>query len=591
MTAGQWQGTAEDWDRQVRQVMSGQVTGQLCGQDAAEQFVTAQLGQRPPGSLNGQQPVPRERGERLSLLTEEERSMTEVYGARFLDAIGALRHGTQPADIARTLAAASRGLLMWDPKYAEWLAWAGTHWHVSDAGWEDQHRQARRLRDTARRVAGLVRDGLDDSANRLIAPPLDKDGKEVTGQELLDYQRGQVADMLGEVVKKLSSKSMQRDILGQVSSHHHIMAYLDDHDGRRNVLNFTNCTVALDANEWWEHNPADLVTHCLPYSYNPRADCPRFRQLVWEMTGLDGDKSPAHWELYEFVLAVLGYCLIYGNPAQLVFFLTGPTKTGKTTVIEIVATLLGSLAHKSKPALITVSRSGEQHDSVKWSIRGRRLVYVDETKEDMRIDVAGLKDLSGAGTMSVRPLYGKAEVPTPVTFTIVIPTNGMPSMTGGDDAMGERLVRIPCGGATVPVEERDTALKAKIIAAEGEGILALLVAGARRYYRDGLVMPAAVTTASQEYMASQNSVAVFAEERCTGAPLAAGVPASVVRSELRREYIIWCEGVPLGRNEFYAGVRNLHGVGEGKNGQGLKTFTGIRLLTGAGPLAYPEGGW
>jgi putative DNA primase/helicase len=513
----------------------------------------------------------------LAMLADEERARPDVPGAPMICAADILEHGTQPADIARTIAALSRGRLLWDPKYGEWLAWVGTHWNTSDPGWEDEHRQARRLRDTARRIAsGNVRKGSDDSANYLVPEP----GEEVLGKlglSLDEYQREQVAGMLGEVVKRLSVKSMQRDILGQVSSHHGIMARLDDYPGRRNVLNFASATVALDRDACWAHLPEDLVTHCLPYAYDPAAQCPSFRYLVWRMTGAAEDASAEHRELFGYVLRVLGYCLIYGNPAQLVFFLTGPTKTGKTTVLEIMAALLGPLAHKSKPVLITVPRSGDQHDSVRWSIRGRRLVYVDETKGTMRIDVAALKDLSGGRTVAVRGMRASNELQAPVTFTIVIPTNEMPSMAGGDAAVAERLVRIPCGGETIPLAERDPALAEKIIAAEAPGILALLVHYARLYYREGLPLPAAVTTASEEYMTSQDTVREFATERCTHLPHE-GREARQDRSALLAAYVAWCGDAPhLGRNEFYEAVRALPGVGEAKDGRGVQVFTGIRM--------------
>jgi len=386
--------------------------------------------------------------------------------------------------------------------------------------------------------------------------------------------------MLGEVVKRLSTKSMQRDILGQVSSHHGIMARLDDYPGVRNVLNFTNCTVALDHDACWAHRPEDLVTHCLPYAWDPGAQCPGFRWLVWRMTGLAGDNSQQHQELYEYVLAMLGYCLIYGNPAQLVFFLTGDTKTGKTTVVEIVATLIRPLSHKSKPVLVTVpARGGERHDSVRWSVRGKRLVYIEETEEEMRIDVGALKDLAGGRSMPVRKMHGSEEVPTPVTFAIVIPTNDMPSMLGGDSAVAERLVKIPCGGETIPLAERDPHIADKIIATEAPDILALLVHYARRYYQAGLPRPPAVTTASEEYMASQNSAAVFWAERCTSEPLAPGAEVAEKRDALYSEYKSWSDGAAkLGRNDFYKQVRKLPGVAEGRDSQGRRVFTGIRLI-------------
>jgi len=248
--------------------------------------------------------------------------------------------------------------------------------------------------------------------------------------------------------------------------------------------------------------------------------------------------------------------------------------------VEIVAELLGNLAKKSKPVLVTVPpRGGPTHDSVGWSIRGRRLVYVDETEGGMRIDVAALKDLSGGGVYPVRPMGGSEYVDTPVTWSIVIPTNKMPSMVGGDAATGERLLRIPCLGRTVPLPQRDPALKSKIIAAEAEGILALLVGCARRYYTHGLPVPEAVRKASADYMTAQDTVGGFRAERCSAQPLAGQQVAWTRRPPLFDAYEKWCggRGQGLGRNEFYDEIRKQPGVGEGRDERGAY-FTGIRLL-------------
>ncbi len=191
MTAQQPEGgqqpiTAGQWDYRLQQVMSGQAWGQPYDEATARLIVTREYGERPAGDpgmppgqgANGGGPPAqaadahqlRMQAMRLALLTDEERGPEFGSLARAFAwpaAIDILENGTQPADIARVIAKLSRRKLVWDPKYAEWLAWTGTHWQVSDDGWEEQHQQARRLRDTARKIAGNVTDGLDDSANCL----------------------------------------------------------------------------------------------------------------------------------------------------------------------------------------------------------------------------------------------------------------------------------------------------------------------------------------------------------------------------------------------------------------------------------------
>ena len=440
------------------------------------------------------------------------------------------------------------------------------------------------MRDTARTLQWLVRNKMDDSANCLIRDP-GPDALAELEMPLEEYQRSEVERMLGGVAKQLSTKRMQADILGQAASHDGIMHRTDDIRARRNVLNFSNCTVALDSREWWAHDPRDLITHCLPYAWDPSAQCPEFRRLVWCMTGPEDDWSDAHGEMFAFVLRVLGYCLIYGNPEQLVFFLTGPTKTGKTTVIEIAGRLLGTLAHKSKPVLITEPPRGDQHDSVRWSVRNKRLVYVDETKRKMRVDVSALKDLSGGSVFTVRKLRAAEELQAPVTFTIVVPTNEMPAMIGGDDAVAERIVKIPCAGQTIPAAQRVCGYGERIVAQEGPGILALLVEYARRYYAEGLPRPAAAVKASEDYMRDEDSAVAFREECCTADLMRTWrpngpetwEPAREERNALWKAYEEWAgRQLHLNRNDFYAEVRRWGGTGE-VTVKGRRFFTGIRL--------------
>ena len=392
------------------------------------------------------------------------------------------------------------------------------------------------------------------------------------------YKRRRVAGMLDEVVKRLSTKAGQADIIGRAATHDGIMIRLDDQPGARNVLNFTDCTVSIERDEEWKHHPGDLITHCLPVAYAPAAQCPDFLNLVWRMTGKDGDSSQAHREMYFYVLSVLAYTVIYGNPEQLVFFLTGKTKTGKTTVIEIIGTLLGSLAHKARPLLITEPPRGELHDSIRWSVRGKRLVYVDETRRRMRVDVSAVKDLSGGTRFTVRKLRAAGEQQAPVTFTIVVSTNEMPSMIGGDEAAAGRIVKIECGGETIPPAERVRGLAEKIASREGPGILALLVHFAREYYRCGLVMPDAVRLASAQYAEGENTAITWRDECCTLQAAAGGPAIREDRGVLWKAYEHWAGREPhLDRHDFYEEVRGWPGVTEVPSA-GRRYFRGIRLL-------------
>src|SRR5215467_5550529 len=109
------------------------------------------------------------------------------------------------------------------------------------------------------------------------------------------------------------------------------------------LLNAGNCVISLlpepGEPEWYPHDPRLMMSYCVPANWvpcgeDPLAGCPEFAHLLWRATGQDPD---VFWHL----IKVLGYALLGRNPYHLVFFLSGPTASGKSALLEIVSTVLG----------------------------------------------------------------------------------------------------------------------------------------------------------------------------------------------------------------------------------------------------------
>ena len=143
---------------------------------------------------------------------------------------------------------------------------------------------------------------------------------------------------------------------------------------------------------------------------------------------------------------MLAYCLLGENPEQMVFFIAGPPKPGKTQILYTVREVFGWLAHESQAGLVRLSamaatparrtRSGQAagHDHRDVQLHARRRGPAQEADR-------GAGDRGGPALREVR-------LRTPVTFTIALATNDMPALTNFDDAMRERIAVIP-GGPTI----------------------------------------------------------------------------------------------------------------------------------------------
>lgn len=297
------------------------------------------------------------------------------------------------------------------------------------------------------------------------------------------------------------------------------------------------------------HSLDHATTYCLDTAWNPRAECPRFWKVLLRMCGRDYDVAC-------YLVKCLGYALLGDNREQKVFFITGPTGSGKSLILHIVSQVLGPLAHASQSDLICVVRHG-RNARTENSIRGKRLITITETSSWMSIEEAQLKRLTGERVISVNQHYAKTELRTPVTWTIFIATNTMPTLTNFDAAMRRRVIVIPAG-LGLSEEDMDPRLADGILSTEREGILALLARGCRQYFREGgLEMPWAVREATELYAAEQNTVAGFVGDTMALGGWGNGIP----QSEAWKAYQQWARGTShLGRNEFMAQIGDFPGI-------------------------------
>lgn len=335
------------------------------------------------------------------------------------------------------------------------------------------------------------------------------------------------------------------------------------------LLNLANGTYDLRTGLMKPHSPLDMITYCLDAGYNPAATCPEFYQLLWRVCGENA--NVAH-----FVLKLLGYALLGENPEQQIYFLCGPTASGKTVLLDVVSAVAGKLAHNSPDALITMQRQG-RNARVENSIRGRRLITITEASARMVIDEGQVKRLTGESRISINEHYAKTEAEVPVTWTIVVATNEMPTLTSYDDAMKRRVVVVPMG-QTVPEHMRDKALAGRMIENEAEGILAALIWGWHAYQREGLTPPQEVIQETAKYAAEQNTVANFVADCLMLIPAhmnGGGVPAHILMPDAWQTYQAYSQGgTRLLKGEFFRELARQPGISLNESS---RRFEGVTL--------------
>lgn len=342
-------------------------------------------------------------------------------------------------------------------------------------------------------------------------------------------------------------------------------------DGLPDYLNVANGILHLPTLTLHPHDPRARITYCVPVAWNPQASCPWFNAMA--LRACDGSQVVA-----DYLIRVLGYCLIGDNREQKIFFLSGDTGSGKSQVLGAIAEVLGTLHHSSQNSLISVERNG-RNARVEWSCAGARIVTITETSGHNTTDEAQVKRLTGEAYISVDRHYSKTEVKVKVTFTIIQSTNEMQTLTNFDSAMGRRVEVLPMSKIEIPSEQQVKGLGKLVADREAEGILALLASAAQAYYAEGLHPPAEVLAETARYRAQQNTLEDFMAECVTIVPSLNGSrPAWAGQSAVWRAYLDHSAGGPrLRKSQFLGQLRDHPAV---TYNEGSRRFEGISLIEG-----------
>ncbi len=156
-------------------------------------------------------------------------------------------------------------------------------------------------------------------------------------------------------------------------------------------------------------------------------------------------------------------------------------------------------------------------------------------------------------------------------FKLLISGNHKPRLRTMDEAIRRRLHLIPFN-VTTPKAERDPDLPEKL-KAEWPGILAWAIDGAVEWYANGLQPPTVVTDATLEYLAGEDLIAVWIEDRCYQEP-----DAKTLASELYKSFKEWAEATgerEISQRAFSMALES-HGFQKEKTREG-SFFLGLKL--------------
>lgn len=276
---------------------------------------------------------------------------------------------------------------------------------------------------------------------------------------------------------------------------------------------------------WIDHGTPHLHSASVIPAEVPTPRWDAFLATVWP------DPEVRAWALRVLAIAFTGV------PDAALPILLGPERRGKSQVVHLLMSVLGSYALSADPRLL--SNGDNAHASIVYALLGRRLAFIDEGPREGRWAQERLKQLTG-GTA----LTGNAMRQDPVTFnpthTLVLTANDEPTLT--DPAIRARVRLIPCEGDEAAVRAARAEIGATDGAhwrAEAPGVLWQMIREAARWYDNP---GSALTKAAPEHIrdranllaAEQDPVQQWLTDLCE--PYEPGTRSG----ELYRSFVGWC---------------------------------------------------
>lgn len=329
------------------------------------------------------------------------------------------------------------------------------------------------------------------------------------------------------------------------------------------LLNVMNGTVDLKTGELRDHDQADIITKLAPVYFDAQAECPTFLAFLARVL-----PDP---DVRAFLQRMTGYGLTGTTGEQCLAFFYGGGANGKSTFLSVIQEMLGDYAQQAAPDLLT-SRGGDRHPTELADLFGSRWVSSIEVDEGKRLAETLVKQMTGGDKLKARFMRTDFFQWTP-THKLFLAANHKPEIRGTDYAIWRRIHMIPFT-VTIPVEERDSRLGAKLLA-ELPGILNWAIEGCLQWQQGGLGVPQAVTDATEEYRQEQDVLAGFIEDKC-----AVERNAAAPTGALYKTYVAWAEaggGKPITSQAFGRRLTE-RGMEPARGTDGKRIWRGLRLV-------------
>lgn len=310
----------------------------------------------------------------------------------------------------------------------------------------------------------------------------------------------------------------------------------------------------------------DYMSQITSVAPSPTPDCPLWRAFLATVTA--GDAT-----LEDYLQRLAGYSLTGLTTEHVFAFFYGTGANGKSVFLKTIAAIMQDYTKQADIATFTESQN-DRHTTEIARLQKARLVISQETEASKKLSESKIKTMTGGDKLTARFMRQDDFEYTPI-FKLILAGNHRPGLNDVGEAMRRRVHIVPWA-VTIPQDERDTHLEEKL-RAEHPGILRWMIEGCLAWRQMGLMPPASVTSATDEYLEAEDALRGWMDECIEVNPL-----GSVPIGTIYTNYVEFCERNkehPWGKKRLLQTLTSREGITPERE-FGVKVLKGLLLADG-----------
>jgi P4 family phage/plasmid primase-like protien len=410
-------------------------------------------------------------------------------------------------------------------RHKAWYHFHTHRWHPSDSAYTLRQKIStdvvRAYESLAAQCPSLAADNPDDARNWAE-----------TGEQL----RG--------LAKKLKLTHFKDSVMRECAELFYREHFEENLDSKTNIIGFENGVYDLDAKEFRDGHPDDLLsfsTGIRYVSFDPQA--PEVIHLERFLSQVFRDP-----EVREYVLTVLS-SFLHGSIRQERFHIwTGSGSNGKSCCVDLFEQAFGDYCCKFPVALLTQKRVASNAATSELArAKGRRFACLQEPGEDERLNIGYMKELTGGDKVFARCIY-KEPIEFKPQFKMILTCNHLPAVPSDDGGTWRRIRVVEFTSKFVEHPQPDNPHEfpldttlTSLFPAWAPHLLSMLIERFHLVHAEGKAYPEpeAVKQVTQRYQRDNNVLAEFFDSCVFKAPEGASPQPVLEMDALYDEFKFW----------------------------------------------------